>query len=181
MNLVLNNCEVPEPTVNLQDINLDFLGPEIGNYDVKSSHSNQQTEKEPTPVELSNFRDQDFANILAETSFLRDDIVIKPKSDYYLSSDILVSDGVTLKGVKTATWTYPNVMPNEEFEELIDIFRNVDKLLQGKHLSKKEFFQRIKLLGLLITLQWRIKNPQMQVKVLRVMEGKVLRLMERKL
>ena len=121
----------------------------------------------------SNFLDEDIKNILSNTSFLHDDTPQQIKGDYHITSETLSEKDIVLSGIKIASWTFKNIISDSDFENLLDIFRNVDRLIEGKHLSKKEYIQRIQLLGLMIKLKWKIFKPAMQVKVWRLMERKL--------
>ena len=121
----------------------------------------------------SNFLDKDIEIILASTPFLKDEIPQQIKGDYHITSETLSENGVQLNGIKITSWNFQNLMSDSDFEDLLDIFKNSEELIEGKNLSKKRYIQRIQLLGLLINLNWKIQKPAMQVKVWRLMERKL--------
>ena len=142
-------------------------------YQDNNIQNSMQGENVNLTTNPSNFLDKDIETILATTTFLQDDIPQEEKGNYHIISESLSDTGVILSGIKVLSWKFENLMSDSDFENLIDIFRNVDRLIDGKLLSKKEYLQRIQLIGLLINLNWKIKKPPMQVKVWRLMERKL--------
>ena len=117
--------------------------------------------------------DEDIITILSNTTFLHDDNPSQIKDNYYITSESVSESGVTLNGIKVTSWSFKHILSDADFENLLDIFRNVDKLIDGKQLTKRQYIQRIQLLGLLINLNWKIKEAPMQVKMWRLMERKL--------
>ena len=150
-------------------------GQGFANEDLSQENNVQNSQGETVNhfTSPSNFLDKDIESILASTPFLRDDTLHQDTGTYHIVSESLSDVGVTLNGIKMTSWTFENLMSDADFENLLDIFRSVDRLIEGKHLSKREYIQRIQLLGLLINLNWNIKKPPMQVKVWRLMERKL--------
>ena len=121
----------------------------------------------------SNFLNRDLEDILKKAPFLHEDTPLPDIGAYHIADHTVTDDGITFEGFKTNTLKFESCMSESQFEHLLDIFRNVDKLIEGKHLNKREYLMRIELLGLLINLNWKIKNPPMQVRVWREMEQKL--------
>ena len=126
----------------------------------------------PSP---SNFLNKDIEDILKKAPFLHEDTP-QPDTGAFTIADHTVTDsgGITFEGFKKNTLKFESCMSDSQFEHLLDIFRNVDLLIEGKNLNKRTYLMRIELLGLLINLNWKIKQPSMQVEVWREMEQKLL-------
>ena len=146
-----------------------------GNEDhANNVHNSQGESVNQFTTSPSNFLDKDIEQILASTPFLRDDTPPQETGAYHILSESSPNHmGVTLNGIKVTSWRFENLMSDADFENLLHIFRSVDRLIEGKNLSKREYIMRIQLLGLLINLNWHITKPPMQVKCWRLMERKL--------
>ena len=78
-----------------------------------------------------------------------------------------------LAGARLGNWYLQDKLSREEFLELLDIMKNCETLLNSDRLTQQEEKQKRKLLALLISINWDVHIPSLQVKFLKQMEIKV--------
>ena len=75
-------------------------------------------------------------------------------------------------GARLGNWYLQDKLSTKDFCELLSVMKNCDKLLLSDQLTQEEEQQKRKLLALLISINWDVHIPSLQVKFLKQMEIK---------